>query len=417
MTDIIIVGAGAGGFFTAINIAERFPEKNILILEKGKEPLTKVRISGGGRCNVTNAETSPEALVKQYPRGEKELLGVFHRFGTAHTRQWFENKGVRLVAEPDGRVFPQSNTSQTIIDCFLNEAKKHRISVLYKHNVTNISHIEGKWCVEASGEVFSSEKLVIATGSNPKMWHILQHLGHSIVPPVPSLFTFHTSDTFIEGMAGVSAWTKVFLLDEKASPLKIKTQRVDRGGITAPLLITHWGFSGPAVLKLSAWGARVLAERDYQFTLQVNWLTEASEAVSFDEARLTLQQNKDTHARKLVSNHCPFELPKRLWHALLERAEISLQTAWASLSKGQIQQLAQVLTASVFVISGKSTFKEEFVTAGGVSLKEIDFKTFSSKLFPTLYFTGEVLDIDAVTGGFNFQNAWSGGYIIAQHIY
>lgn len=416
MLDVIIVGGGAGGFFSAINIAEKYPEKRILILEKNKEALAKVRISGGGRCNVTNSEFVPEQLAKNYPRGEKELLGVFHRFGSKETMQWFEQRGVPLKKEADGRVFPKSDSSLSIVNCFLNEAKKYRIRVEYQQNVKNISFEDNKWQLTTQNQIFSAEKLIIATGSNPKIWDLLQKLGHTIVAPVPSLFTFNTKDNFIKDLAGISVTAQVSLLDEKFNPLKINNKRVDNGGIIAPVLITHWGFSGPVILKLSAWGARILAEKNYRFVLQINWISSFEEKSDVEIIRV-LQQEKQSSGRKMLQNHQPFQLPKRLWLRLLEKSEVSHNVLWADLNKVQLQNIAKTLTASKFVIHSKSIFKEEFVTAGGILLKEVDFKTFQSRILPNLYFTGEVLDIDAVTGGFNFQNAWSGGFIISENIF
>lgn len=414
--DIIIIGGGASGFFTAINIAEKYPNKKILILEKSKEGLNKVRISGGGRCNVTHAEFNPSELVKNYPRGEQELRSVFHRFMTYDVVQWFEKRGVALKTESDGRIFPKSDSSHSIIDCFLKEAQRLKIQIAYEQNVKNIWREEETWFVETQKQIFQSQKIVFATGSNPKMWDLLHKLGHSIVPPVPSLFTFNTSDHFITDLAGVSATIKASLLDLQHNPLKIKKLRADKGGMIAPLLITHWGFSGPAILKLSAWGARILAENNYQFVLEINWIIQNNEDLNPQKVIEILQQTKQLHSKKMLQNHSPFDLPKRLWNKLLDKSLIRTSQSWAELNKQQLQNLTQTLTKSQFRIDGKSIFKEEFVTAGGVSLKEIDFKTMKSKILPQVYLAGEILDIDAITGGFNFQNAWSGGYIISENI-
>ncbi|GIM58814.1 NAD(P)/FAD-dependent oxidoreductase [Capnocytophaga canimorsus] len=415
--DVIIIGGGAGGFFSAINIAEKYPNKRVLILEKNKEALAKVRISGGGRCNVTNGEFTVSQLVKNYPRGQRELLGAFHKFMTSHTIEWFESRGVALKTEADGRVFPQSDSSQSVVNCLLNRAKKNKVVVEYQQQVQAIVRNNNYWEISTKTVVFRSEKIVIATGSNLKMWDLLQKLGHTIISPVPSLFTFNTKDDFIKDLSGVALPTTVFLADMASNPLKIKNKRVDCGGISAPLLITHWGFSGPAVLKLSAWGARVLADLNYRCKLHVNWLTFQGEAVTLQQAIAILQQGKAKNGRKLMSNFCPFELPKRLWIKLLHRSGIALQQTWATINKGQLHHLAKQLILSEFVIDGKSIFKDEFVTAGGVALKEVDFKTFKSKVLPDVYFCGEVLDIDAITGGFNFQNAWTGGYLVAENIF
>ena len=410
--DVIILGAGACGLFTAINIAEGAPHKRILILEKGKEALGKVRISGGGRCNLTNGEPNLREFVKNYPRGNRELLGAFSRFSNKDTEKWFETHQVALKEEGDGRVFPLSNSSQTIIDCFLSLAKKYNIEILYKQNVHAFSFEEEEWKVQAT-EVFHSRNLVVATGSNPKVWQLLSQLGHTIVPPVPSLFTFATEDSFIEGLAGVSKEVNAKLLASDHSSLKIPL--LEKQGLIGALLVTHWGFSGPVVLRLSAFAARDLAQLDYKFALQINWLAE-EEILSSEEALSILQEEKQKHPRKELQNHCPFNLTKKLWNKLLERSGALPHLLWAELNKAQLHALAHTLTHSIFPIEGKASFKEEFVTAGGVSLKEIDFKSFRSKLFPTLYIGGEALDIDAVTGGYNFQNAWSSGYLIAEGV-
>lgn len=410
--DVIILGAGACGLFTAINIAEGAPHKRILILEKGKEALGKVRISGGGRCNLTNGEPNLREFVKNYPRGNRELLGAFSRFSNKDTVKWFETHQVALKEEGDGRVFPLSNSSQTIIDCFLSLAKKYNIEILYKQNVHAFSFEEEEWKVQAA-EVFHSRNLVVATGSNPKVWQLLSQLGHTIVPPVPSLFTFATENSFIEGLAGVSKEVNAKLLASDHSSLKIPL--LEKQGLVGALLVTHWGFSGPVVLRLSAFAARDLAQLDYKFALQINWLAE-EEILSSEEALSILQEEKQKHPRKELQNHCPFNLTKKLWNRLLERSGALPHLLWAELNKAQLHALAHTLTHSIFPIEGKTTFKEEFVTAGGVSLKEIDFKSFRSKLFPTLYIGGEALDIDAITGGYNFQNAWSSGYLIAEGV-
>ena len=413
IVDVIIVGAGACGLFTAINIAERAPHMHIRILEKSKEALGKVRISGGGRCNLTNAEENLHEFVKNYPRGHRELLSVFSRFSPQNTIEWFEGHKVPLKQEADGRIFPASNSSQTVIDCFLSLAKRYHIEILYRQNIQSFSYEQDVWQVQGT-ETFLGRHLVIATGSNPKIWQLLAGLGHTIVPPVPSLFTFATKDPFIEELAGVSKQVGVKLLDHQGTPLKVPL--IDKQGLIGALLITHWGFSGPAVLKLSAFAARILAELEYKFALQINWLAQADELLTAQDVLTILQEEKQQHPRKELQNHCPFSLAKKLWNKLLERAGVLPHQLWAELNKGQLHALAKELTASTFSIEDKAPFKEEFVTAGGVSLKEIDFKSFRSKRYPTLYIGGEALDIDALTGGFNFQNAWSSGYIISTMI-
>jgi predicted Rossmann fold flavoprotein len=397
--DILIVGGGAAGFFTAINIVEKNPSLKVAILERGSEVLNKVRISGGGRCNVTHACFEPNELVKFYPRGEKELRGPFHQFCSGDTVEWFEKHGVELKIEADGRMFPVSNSSQTIIDCFIDATKKLCISVLTNQSVQSIFKKDALWKVETQSETYLSEKLILATGSNPKVWEMLQNFGHAVISPVPSLFTFNIKDSRITALPGVSALVSVKVIGAKLES-------------SGPLLITHWGMSGPAILKLSAWGARILFEKNYQFSIAINWLND----IETDDAEKILKELKLVHAKKAVSKKSPIELTNRLWESLVMASGIDAETKWADLSKNQLQNLSNQLTNSVFNVNGKSTFKEEFVTAGGIDLKEINFKTMESKLHENLYFAGEIVNIDAVTGGFNFQNAWTSGFIVANSI-
>jgi len=397
--DILIVGGGAAGFFTAINIVEKNPSLKVAILERGSEVLNKVRISGGGRCNVTHACFEPNELVKFYPRGEKELRGPFHQFCSGDTVEWFEKHGVELKIEADGRMFPISNSSQTIIDCFMDATKKMGISVLTNQSVQSIFKKDSHWKVETQSETYLSEKLILATGSNPKIWEMLQNFGHAIVSPVPSLFTFNIKDPRIAALPGVSAQVSV----------KVNSTKLESSG---PLLITHWGMSGPAILKLSAWGARILHDKNYQFSISINWLND----IDSDDAEIILKELKLEHAKKAVSKKSPFDLTNRLWESLVTASGIDTDTKWADLSKNQLQKLSHQLTNGLFQVNGKSTFKEEFVTAGGIDLKEINFKTMESKLHENLYFAGEVVNIDAVTGGYNFQNAWTSGFIVANSI-
>jgi predicted Rossmann fold flavoprotein len=397
--DIIIVGGGAAGFFTAINIVEKNPKLKVAILERGADVLQKVRISGGGRCNVTHACFEPNELVKYYPRGEKELRGPFHQFSSGDTIEWFEKHGVELKTEDDGRMFPVSNSSQTIIECFLNATQKLGIEVLTGQSVQSLFKKETVWKIETQNENYLAEKLILATGSNPKIWEMMQTYGHAIVSPVPSLFTFNIKDPRIKELPGVAAHVTV----------KVKDTKLES---TGPLLITHWGMSGPAVLKLSAWGARILHDKNYQFTIFVNWLCD----LETDEAEKILKALKQKHAKKAVSKKSPFDFPNRLWESLVLASGIEAETKWADLSKTQLQNLSNQLTNGTFQVNGKSTFKEEFVTAGGINLKEINFKTMESKLHENLYFAGEIVNIDAITGGFNFQNAWTSGFILANSI-
>lgn len=396
--DIIIVGGGAAGFFSAINIAEKNPKLKIAILERGKEVLAKVRISGGGRCNVTHACFVPNELVKNYPRGEKELRGPFNTFCTGDTIEWFEKRGVELKIEDDGRMFPVSDSSETIINCFVFETKKYGIQVLTNQSVQSIFKTENYWKVETNNETFVCEKLILSTGSNPKIWEMLQKKGHKIIDSVPSLFTFNIKDKRIKELMGLSAIVTV----------KLKNSKLQASG---PLLITHWGMSGPVILRLSAWGAIELAAKNYQFAIEVNWLNNYSTIEAIEK----LKELKLEHAKKVVSKKSPFELPNRLWENLVLASGTEAEIKWADLTKNQLQNLANQLTKAEFQANGKSTFKEEFVTAGGVDLKEINFKTMESKLHENLYFVGEIVNIDAITGGFNFQNAWTSGFIVAKN--
>ena len=348
---------------------------------------------------MTHAEFIPSELVLNYPRGEKELLGPFHQFMTGDTIDWFEKRGVALKIEDDGRMFPESNTSQTIIDCFLNEAKKYHVEILYSHSLKTMQQADNLWHLETSQGLFKTKNVVIATGSNPKIWNLLEELGHTILQAVPSLFTFNIKDERINDIPGVvSSNVEVHIVDSNLYS-------------EGPLLITHWGMSAPAILKLSAFGAIELAKRDYKFQIEINFIKK-----SFEDCLDILKLIKQELAKKIIYKSAQFELPKRLWQKLVLASKIEKEARWGDLNKFQLESLADQLTKAIFDVEGKSTFKEEFVTAGGVDLKEVNFKTFKSKLFKNLYFAGEVLNIDAVTGGFNFQNAWTSGYIVSKHI-
>ena len=400
MKKVMIIGGGAAGFFTAINAKEMNPELDITILEKGKEVLQKVKISGGGRCNVTHACFEPKELVQFYPRGEKELLGPFHQFMTGDTFEWFENNGIPLKIEKDNRVFPESNSSQTIVDCFLNKTKRLGISVLKNHGVTTIQKQDNSWLVITKEQQFVCDAVVMAAGSSKKVWELSKALRHSIISPVPSLFTFNIKDTRIKDLLGISV---------PNATVQLVDTNLEASG---PLLITHWGMSGPAILKLSAFGARVLAKKNYEYKVQVDWLSRPTHKIVN-----VLLNLKKKHSKKQVIVRSPFEeIPKRLWERFVLASKIKTTFNWADVSHDQIDILANQLTKSVFTAKGKSTFKEEFVTAGGVDLKEINFKNFESKLQKNLFFVGEVLNIDAVTGGFNFQNAWTGGWLCAKNL-
>ncbi|MFS4494309.1 NAD(P)/FAD-dependent oxidoreductase [Maribacter sp. 2308TA10-17] len=422
MFDVLIVGGGAAGFYAAIHIAEANPNLKIAILERGKEVLSKVKVSGGGRCNVTHAEFDPNELVKNYPRGEKELLGPFHTYCSGDTVSFFEERGIDLKIEDDGRMFPFSNSSQTIIDCFLNEVERLGIQVLKHSSVVGITSIqnedESSWKVTSIKKTYQCRKLLIATGSNPKIWKMLENLGHSIETPVPSLFTFNIKDDRIKGIPGLSTYASVEVLAKKMYQPKItiqlKTKVSDKVLLLSegPVLITHWGLSGPAILKLSAWGARILNEMNYKFQLRINWLPDYHPYAVIS----LLQEIKEVEGKKTVLRTKAVDIPRRLWTNLVRATGISEDTKWADTNKEQLQSLANQLTKCEFSVDGKSTFKEEFVTAGGVNLKEINFKTFESKLQPNLFFAGEVINVDAITGGFNFQNAWTGAFIAAKGI-
>ncbi|MDG1040666.1 MAG: NAD(P)/FAD-dependent oxidoreductase [Polaribacter sp.] len=400
MNKVVIIGGGAAGFFTAINAKEQNPDLDIIILEKGKEVLQKVKISGGGRCNVTHACFEPKELVKFYPRGEKELLGPFHTFMTGDTFEWFDDRGVPLKIEPDNRVFPEANTSQAIIDCFEKAVATLGIKVLKNHGVTSIEKENNQWKINTKNETFIADKLVVAAGSSNKAWELAKNLEHTIVEPVPSLFTFNIKDKRIVDLLGISV---------PNATVNIIGTKLESSG---PLLITHWGMSGPAVLKLSAFGARILAEKSYQYNVEVNWLSRPT-----DKIVNVLLNLKKKQPKKQVILKSPFtEIPRRLWERLVIASEITENFKWADLSNNHIDKLANQLTKGLFNANGKSTFKEEFVTAGGIDLKEINFKRFESRKHNNLFFVGEMLNIDAVTGGFNFQNAWTGGFICAKAI-
>lgn len=400
MKKLIVIGGGAAGFFAAINAAELNSELEVLILEGSNKVLQKVKVSGGGRCNVTHACFVPNELVEFYPRGKKELLGPFHKFMTGDTMEWFENRGVSLKIEDDNRIFPESNSSQTIIDCFLETAKNAGVEVKMSTRVDSIKKNDDQFVITTNLEEFIADYVLIAAGSNAKVWEMVGSLEHTIVPPVPSLFTFNIESDIIKDIPGVSVpWGSVKVLNSKLAE-------------SGPLLITHWGLSGPGILKLSAWGALEMYKKHYCFEIEVNWLSKKIENV-LDFLKVT----KKKHSKKMVANHSVFEeISKRFWLKLVASAAIPPNFQWAQLSNKQLEDLATQLTKCKFKVTGKSTFKDEFVTAGGVDLKEINFKRFESKLHKNLFFAGEVLNIDAVTGGFNFQNAWTSAWIVANSI-
>lgn len=398
--NIILIGGGAAGFFAAIRLAERHPKSSVMILERGKEVLQKVRISGGGRCNVTHACWLPKELVKFYPRGNKALLGPFHKFACGDTMDWFEKRGVQLKVEDDGRVFPVSDNSESIARCLLDSARNAGVKIVTQKRVDHITKLENGSFEIKAGEIFHCDALVIAAGSSPAVWAMLENLGHKIVAPVPSLFTFNIKDNRIAELAGLSVQNAVV---EVIGQKNLKTE--------GPLLITHWGMSGPGILKLSSWGARWMHEVDYAFKIRINWLSRNPEHIKEE-----LQEIKIDWAKKQVSTNPTFDIPSRLWQRFCEAAGIGPTEIWANLNKNQMNAFLQQLCFSEWQVKGKSTFKEEFVSAGGVDLDEVNFTRFESKIVPGLYLAGEILDIDALTGGFNFQAAWTGGWIIGESV-
>ena len=397
--DVIIIGGGAAGFFAAINIALNNSKLKILILERGKQGLQKVKISGGGRCNVTHAEFIPSDLCSNYPRGNKELLGPFHNFMTTDTIKWFEERGVKMKTEKDGRIFPVSNNSQTIIDCFLNEVKANKIEVLYNHSVKTLEKNNESWILNTKEKKFNTKKVLVATGSSRVMWNMLQNLNHTIVEPVASLYSFNIDDKRIISIPGITI---------NDVEVKVLNSKISSEG---PLLITHKGLSGPSILKLSAFGALEFASMGYKFSISINFLR-----ISYLECLEKLKTFKNNFNKKKMIKFSPLGIPLRLWKELVAYSKIEEEMSWSELNNNQLKSLSTELTCSVFNVSGKSTFKDEFVTAGGINLKEINFKTFESKIHKNLFFAGEILNIDAVTGGFNFQNAWTGGYIASKSI-
>lgn len=397
---IVIVGGGAAGFFSAITCASMNPHAQVIILEKSDKVLSKVRISGGGRCNVTNACTSIELFAAHYPRGRELLLQAFQVFSNTDTIDWFKKRKVALKTEQDGRMFPVTDQSQTIIDCLLSEASKLGIGIRMKSAVRSIQKKEQYFLIETQfGDPLHADRVIIACGGYPQLqqYSWIKDLGHSIIDPVPSLFTFNIPGSPLKDLMGVSQLSKV----------SIATTSYSHQG---PVLITHWGLSGPAVLKLSAFAARELAEKKYDFDIQIHW---ASEEQNISEA--ALKTIRESNPKKLVRNVIPFALPKRLWEFFCEQAEIRQHENWAELGNKKLQLLYKMISKQRLHVSGKTTFKEEFVTCGGIALSEINPSTMQSIHLPGLFFAGEALDIDGITGGFNFQAAWTTGYIAGKH--
>jgi len=399
MSRIVIAGGGAAGFFAAITCAEAAPDAEVTILEKSAQFLSKVKISGGGRCNVTHACFDARELAARYPRGERALLAPFKRFQVSGTIAWFESRGVKLKTEGDGRMFSISDSSQTIIDCLMNTARAARVKLFLNRSVEQVAkRANGGFELELSdGEKISCDHLLLATGGcrAAAAGQLAVSLGHKLEPPVPSLFTFHIATSWLRGLAGVSVESA------EASVPGVKLR--ERGA----LLATHWGLSGPVILRLSAWGARELHKLDYKFPLHINWLPQ----LDAEKIAAEFQSRRGSQPAKLIVNTPLAPLPSRLWEQLVLAAGISRDTRWAALSRAAQHKLVQQFIRTEFQVTGKSLNKDEFVTCGGVRLGEVDFKTMESRICPGLYFAGELLDIDGITGGFNFQAAWTTGWI------
>jgi predicted Rossmann fold flavoprotein len=401
--QLIVIGGGAAGFFCAVNAARLNPLLKVTIVEKSNKLLSKVKVSGGGRCNVTHACFDIAEMNKRYPRGQHFVKKTFHQFFTADTINWFEERGVKLKTEDDGRMFPVTDSSQTIIACLLKEANKYSVEILMNKEVKRINAQLSMFNVQcSSGETLQADYLCIASGGYPKssMFDWLKELGHTIEDPVPSLFTFNLPKHPITKLMGVSI--------EKAK-VKIQNSKLEEKG---PLLITHWGLSGPAVLKLSAWGARELKERNWEFGISVNWLPDYNEEI----LRKKFQELRNTNASQKIITKNSFGLPSRLWEFFAEQSGIKHEWRWADLPATQQNLFIKNLCRYECEVKGKTTFKEEFVTAGGIKLNEVDANTIMSKKIPNLFFAGEVLDVDGITGGFNFQHAWTSGFVAAKSI-
>lgn len=400
---VAIIGGGAAGFFSAISAKEHYPNAKITILEKSQKLLSKVKISGGGRCNVTNGCTNINKLASAYPRGEMFLKKAFGIFNTKHAMEWFESRGVPLIIQDDNCVFPVSQNSQSIIDSLMSECEKLKVNIQTGKSVQSIipnnNQLELKF---VDGETNVFDKIIIATGGSPKksglIW--LENLGHKIEHPVPSLFTFNIPNEAIRNLMGIV----VEEVKVSVQGTKLKSD--------GPLLITHWGMSGPAILKLSAFGARILSEKDYKFNIQVNWVNTQNTELVQNEIRTIIQH----YGQKKLTNYRPYLLPDRLWQFLIEKYGFSKDQTWENIGKKGVNRIVEMLTNDIYAVSGKTTFKEEFVTCGGVSLDDIDVKTMQSKVVKNIYFAGEVMDIDGITGGYNFQAAWTTGFIAGKLI-
>ncbi len=399
---VAVIGGGAAGFFAAINVKENYPNAEVTIFEKSAKVLSKVKVSGGGRCNVTNGVNSIKELALAYPRGGNKLRKAFGVFSNKHAFEWFENKGVPLVVQRDNCVFPQSQNSQSIIDCFFNEINRLSIIIEYKMTVTHICEVDDKLQLSFNKQEkkLLFNKVIVATGGSPKRKGLewLEKINHKIEEPVPSLFTFNMPSETITELMGIVV--------EKAL-VSIQGQKLKSEG---PLLITHWGMSGPAILKLSAFGARILSNLNYEFKVQISWVN----TLNNDEVRQELQKIVNQNPKKQLSTIKPYQLQNRLWLYLLQKVGLPADKPWQEIGKKNLNKLVNVLTNDLYSVSGKTTFKEEFVTCGGVSLESVNFKTMQSKIVNNLYFTGEVLDVDGITGGYNFQAAWTTAFIAAK---
>lgn len=397
-----VIGGGAAGFFGAIAAAQ--PNTRVVLYEAGPECLAKVRISGGGRCNVTHHCFDPAQLVHNYPRGGKALRGAFSRFQPQDTIAWYRQRGVKLKTEADGRMFPVTDDSGTIVDCLMEAALKAGVTIKTRSPVKSINKTDLGFVVGLREGNVRCDRILLATGSSPQGHRIAKSLGHTLEPPVPSLFTFTVKDAALRARSGLS-------MNPVEVKLKLPGQKKPLTQ-TGPVLITHWGLSGPAVLKLSAWGARALHDQGYQGRVLLNWLPQLSQ----DDVRAQLQTARSEGGKRAIANHNPTPAPKRLWTYFIQRAQIDPQAQWTTLSNKAINKLTQELCQGDYALQGKGVFKDEFVTCGGVRLKEIDFKTMESRLCPGLFFAGEILDIDGITGGFNFQSAWTTGWLAGQAI-
>jgi predicted Rossmann fold flavoprotein len=397
-----IIGGGAAGFFAALHLAEIDPYCEVHVFEKSTQLLSKVKVSGGGRCNVTHACFDNRTLVQFYPRGSKQLASPFKQFSPIDTIAWFKERGVTLKTEADGRMFPVTDSSQTIINCFLEEAQRLGVRIHTQQGVSSFVQENNQWKITFSDQSqFVADALLIATGSSELIWNQIKSLGIKIEEPAPSLFTFNVKDMNLHELSGTSV---------EHTSLKIQGTKLKTEG---PLLITHWGMSGPAILKLSAWGALDLKALNYNFTLSISFLPAENDQSLMD----FLKNLRSKESRKQVNSFSPFdEISKRLWNYLLGKSDITQQINWADLSNKDLQRLVDELLHGQYKVNGKSIFKDEFVTCGGVSLDEINFKTYESKKYPGLFFAGEVINVDAVTGGFNFQHAWTSGWIAAEGI-